>query len=69
MKKNEPMFIVLVVRTKERDYTFFCDEFCSQEDLFAQCVAECIKYDIPYKTNVLLYDNLGNLINRFRKEE
>lgn len=69
MKNDKRMSIMLVVRTEKTDYMFFCNEFDSQEELFAKCVADCIKHGVSYKTDVVLFGKNNKVIDRFGYEE
>lgn len=69
MKSKKRMSIMLVVRTKKMNYKFYCNGSVSQEKSFAECVAECIEYDIPFKTNVVLFGNNGKIVECFGSKE
>lgn len=69
MKKKKCMSIMFVVRTKKTNYKFYCDGSNSQDKLFAECVAECIKYDIPFKTNVVIFGNDCKVVDCFGSKE
>ena len=63
------MSVMLVVRTPQIDYKYFCDEYGSQEEDFAKRVATCLCLNIPYTTDVALFDENDKIIDRFGYEE
>ena len=63
------MSVMLVVHTPLFDYKFFCDKYSSQEEDFAKRVALCVINNIPYTTDVTLFDKDDKIIDCFSFKE